>query len=169
MKKHLNLIFALCLLLLCSSFVTKKTSSKTEGKELHYIALVLDSASSAKLKDFAVTNMPWQKDDYKMYCHHMTLGHYTNTTMTEELYLWAKAHEGKRYTLSVTDFGHSDKAFAVKVKCKKVKSKNAIKHVTMATHTSANGAQVDSNYILDWIPMSKPMKLTGVVTIYYKE
>ncbi|MCR4837006.1 MAG: DUF4251 domain-containing protein [Bacteroidaceae bacterium] len=135
-----------------------------EQRQLSYVALVLDELSSNTLKAFANNNMPW--NDNTVYCHHMTIAHHTN--ITPKLQRWAERHKGKSYTIQATEYGHSDKAFAVKVNNKKVPSINRMPHVTLATNNAAGGKAVESNYITAWQPLSSPITLTGTITFIYQ-
>lgn len=150
----------LTILLLCLAVF----SVSAQSRQVSYLALVLDSVSSERMKVFAQEHAPWP--DAELYCHHMTIAHHTN--LTPEIMQWVREHEGFQYAVETVDFGFSDKAFAVKVKSDQVPSVNAITHVTLATHTSAGGKAVDSNYITEWIPFPQRMLLTGRITIIYK-
>ncbi|GEM_PF-6438994 len=134
-------------------------------KEIDYIALVLDDASHSVIYHFAQRFCPWE-DEAKYYCHHMTIAHHTN--LTPEMKEWAEAHEGEKFTATATAIGHSDKAFALHITNTEVPSLNTIKHVTLATHPSADGHAVDSNFITDWHPLKYSLTLSGKVTIIYK-
>jgi len=101
-----------------------------------------------------------------MYCHHMTIAHYTN--ITPKLKHWAERHEGQAYTIQATDYGHSSQAFAVKVKPGKVPSANKVTHVTLATNNATNGEAVESNYITAWQRLANPITLNGTVAFVYE-
>ena len=138
--------------------------STIDVRQLSYIALVLDEASSNVLKAFAKHSMPW--DDATSYCHHMTIAHHTN--VTPKLMKWAQKHEGETFTLRATDYGYSDKAYAMKVNAGKVPSVNRLTHVTMATNNATQGKAVDSNNISTWTKLTTPITLTGTVQFIYK-
>ena len=135
-----------------------------DQRQLSYVALILDEPSSNTLKAFANDHMPWS--DNTMYCHHMTIAHYTN--ITPKLRHWAERHEGQAYTIQATDYGHSSQAFAVKVKPGKVPSANKVTHVTLATNNATNGEAVESNYITAWQRLANPITLNGTVAFVYE-
>lgn len=162
--RNLIIIFVL-LTASCATHSVQSVQQNDSYGNIDYIALVLDSVSSARLVQFAEAEMPWT--DSRMYCHHMTIAHHTN--MTPSILRWTYRHLGETHTIRATHYGHSDKAFAVKVKPNDVKSVNKLTHVTMATHPSAKGSAVDSNYILDWTLLPASMDLTGTITIIYKK
>lgn len=137
------------------------------AQSLSYAAVVLDSASQQKLKVWASERLPWAKDDSKLYCHHSTIAHHTN--ITPEVLQWCEEHAGEIYTLVCTEVGYSNLAFALRVECPEVPCVNAIRHVTLATHTSNGGQAVDSNNILYWQPLSHELTLSGKVSLIYKE
>ena len=138
--------------------------SNIDQRQLLYVGLVLDEASVNTLKAFAKHSMPWS--DAKLFCHHMTIAHYTN--ITRKLRRWAEKHEGQTFTITATDYGHSDKAFAVKVDPKKVPSINALTHVTLATNNATNGKDYESNQITQWQPFPTPIQLTGTIEFIYR-
>ena len=133
-------------------------------RKLLYVGLVLDEASANTLQAYTKHNLPW--NDATTYCHHMTIAHYTN--ITPKLKRWAERHEGQTYTITATHYGHSDKAFAVKVESKKVPSINALTHVTLATNNATNGKDYESNQITQWQPMPIPIQLTGTIEFIYQ-
>jgi len=157
------LILSLCLPIQAFASHNLPDDSVAVERKVNYMALVLDSASSARLKDFALLHMPWE--DSKLYCHHMTIAHHTN--MTDSITAWVKDHESQTFTIEAVEYGWSEKAFAVKVKGGEVPSVNTLTHVTMATHPSANGQAVDSNYITQWCKLDETITLSGHVEIIW--
>lgn len=152
------------LLLLCSVFTFAQQSDTLRAeRKVNYMALVLDSLSTERLKSFALEKMPWS--DNKVYCHHMTIAHYTN--LTDSIASWVREHESQTFTIQAIEYGHSDKAFAVKVDPNGIPSANTLTHVTMATNNATGGKAVDSNYITSWTSLPSSITLTGKVEIIY--
>ena len=163
MKKTILLFAIVCLSTICLSSC-KREDEPSKADNMEYVALVLDSASHEALAQYASARIPWA-DEYKLYCHHMTIMHYKEPNDT--VLYWALNNDGHSYTITATKVGHSDKAFAVEVDRGDVRSANELAHITMATHPSADGVEYDSNFITEWEDLPQPMKLTGTVTFFY--
>lgn len=149
-------------------------ASASAQRQLHYIALELDSLSRDCVAAYARQHLPWA--DAEVIAHHMTLLHYTGLrclpddpeVATKDYVLnWALQHVGETFTLTATEVGQSERAFALRITDVDAPSLNRIKHITLATNP-AGGSAVDSNYITEWTPLAEPFILTGRVTIYYK-
>lgn len=160
------LLFFYCILL---------AATATAQRSIEYIALELDDASRQLVTEYAETHLPWA--DARVIAHHMTIVHHTGfraapdaIDLAERDYVlaWALAHEGQSFSLTATEVGHSDKAFALRITDVLAPSRNRIKHITLATNNATGGRAVDSNYITAWTPLDAPLVLTGKVTIYYK-
>lgn len=144
-------------------------------QRIHFIALELDSVSQQRVKAYAEAHLPWPNAN--VVAHHMTMLHHTNLRAeptdpdaADKDYVlgWAMAHEGETFTLTATQVGHSNRAFALRITDTPVPSRNRIKHITLATNPATGGSAVDSNYILAWNDLPEPFVLTGKLTIYYK-
>ena len=153
---------------------TAPLSIKAQG-EIEYVAVELDSASHAMLADYAGAHLPWP--DARIIAHHMTIIHHTGMrcspadsqrALKDYVLDWALSHEGETVELLATEVGASDKAFAMLITDTSVPSRNALKHITLATHTAAGGKAVDSNFITLWSELPEPLKLRGKVTVFYK-
>ncbi|MDO4210893.1 MAG: hypothetical protein Q4D23_04135 [Bacteroidales bacterium] len=150
-------------------------ASSYAQRSIEYIALELDDASRQLVIEYAEAHLPWA--DARVIAHHMTIVHHTGfraapdaTDLAERDYVlaWALAHEGQSFSLTATEVGHSNKAFALRITDVLAPSRNRIKHITLATNNATGGRAVDSNYITHWEPLDAPLVLTGKVTIYYK-
>ena len=104
--------------------------------------------------------------DYKKYCHHMTIGHIND--IKPGTYEWIMEHEGETFDITVIGIGYSDKVCAMQVLCDAISDK-AIKHITVATNKSTHGKPNDSNKIENWFTLSEPIKVKGIVKIYYQD
>ena len=144
-------------------------------RSIEYIALELDEVSRQRVIEYAETHLPWT--DANIIAHHMTIVHHTGFRATPDaselaehdyVLAWALTHEGQSFSLTATEVGNSDKAFALRITDVAAPSRNRIKHVTLATNNASGGRAVDSNYITHWTPLDSPLVLTGKVTIYYK-
>lgn len=160
------LLLLLTLVLVASSYAQRS---------IEYIALELDDASRQLVTEYAEAHLPWA--DARVIAHHMTIVHHTGfraspdaPELAEHDYVlaWALAHEGQSFSLTATEAGHSNKAFALRITDVLAPSRNRIKHITLATNNATGGRAVDSNYITHWEPLDAPLVLTGKVTIYYK-
>lgn len=120
--------------------------------KIHYSAVVLTDTSRMILLETFDEDIPM---DWKKIAHHMTI------VFGEEV---PNKHDlGKEVELTVTEFGVSDMAIAVKVIG--YPSKNAIPHVTLAVNPDG-GKPVMSNQITDWYTV-EPLKIFGVVSEIY--
>jgi len=133
-------------------------------KEILYIALELDKDSKDTLLDLATDLVNGVNFTPTFYCHHSTLCFWTD--LTEELLEFAQEHIGEEFDIWAYMIGYNDKAVAVGVDyvCP---CANKIKHITLMTNAKTNGKPKDSNYITKWNRIN-PIKLKGVLTIYYK-
>lgn len=144
-------------------------------QSIEYIALELNDASRQRVIAYAEAHLPWA--DAHVIAHHMTIVHHTGfradpdaPDLPEHDYIlnWALAHRDETFTLTATAAGHSDRAFALRITETEAPSRNRIKHITLATNPATGGRAVDSNDILDWVPLDVPLVLTGKVTVYEK-
>lgn len=117
--------------------------------DILYSAVVLDDISRALLLQTFDEDVPM---DWKKIAHHMTISIGEGVPDKEDL--------GKKVELTVTEFGTSDMAIAVKVSG--YLSKNPIPHITLAVNPDG-GKPVMSNQIIDWFSV-EPLKIFGVVS-----
>lgn len=152
------------------------SASAFAQKGINYICLELDSVSHAIAADYAEKNLPWP--DAQAIAHHMTILHHTGLRCAPDdpelaakdyVLAWAKEHEGEDLLLTVTEVGHSDKAFALRVTDVAAPSRNRIKHITLATNRATGGKAVDSNYITHWETLEKPLTLKAKVVFFYTQ
>lgn len=145
-------------------------------QSIEYIALELDDASRQRVTTYAETHLPWA--DARIIAHHMTIVHHTGFRSAPDapdladrdyILAWALAHRDETFTLTATDVGHTERAFALRITETDAPSRNRIKHITLATNPATGGRAVDSNDILDWTPLDEPLVLSGRVTVYYKQ
>lgn len=129
-----------------------------------YLAVVLDKKSSEALE----SHMPdwyYTRDQWKTYCHHMTICMGSNS---KGKYNW---EVGEKVSLLVVSIGFDHRVCAAMVRLPEGKRiKNKIPHVTMAVNTKNGGKPVMSNRIREWAgPVrdanNKDLMITGVVTL----
>lgn len=135
-----------------------------ETKKWIYFGIFLDNESVQKLtkltyKVFDKLGIN-ENNDWKIFCHHMTIGFNNNSDEIKHLYNYYKPYFNNDIDLVATHIGISDDAIAVKIDYKE-KIANKIPHITLAT--PFNGKPVNSNYITKWISLSKPIKLKGIL------
>lgn len=144
-------------------------------RDIHYIAIELDAPSQQRVAQYAEANLPWS--DARIIAHHMTILHYTGLRCSPDdpelaakdyILNWALAHEGETFSLTASQVGHSNRAFALRITETPVPSRNRIKHITLATNNATGGSAVDSNYITSWSDLPEPLTLSGKLTIFYK-
>lgn len=119
--------------------------------KIAYSAVVLDERSRQRLLKNFKDLIP---EDWEIIAHHMTINMGEIDPQYEE-YL------GLPLPLKVESFGIDDKAAAVEVSG--FPSKNQIPHVTLAVNRKEGGKPVMSNYIDDWYPIKRPIRLVGKV------
>lgn len=127
-----------------------------------YIGIFLDKETTEQLK--VLTGKVLDKD-WKLYCHHMTIAFNDGSDKALSLYNIYKEYFGAKTEIMATHIGVSKDAIAVKVDFKGQTS-NKTPHVTLAT--PIDGKPVNSNYITNWSPLIKPIKLTGIFSSFNK-
>lgn len=147
------------------SELTGYIKESIERSKLEYIGVTLNDESKKLLEELFNKYNPWKDQNIKIICHHMTVAHKTN--INDDLYKWSLVNTNKEYNLTVTHYGWSNKAFAVKVETN-VPSANENKHVTCAINIDKKGKPVDSNYINNWKKIDDNIILTGFVKPNYK-
>lgn len=115
-----------------------------------YSAIVLDSKSREKLKNYFTSN----PDGWEFIGHHSTI---KMGALPAEL----KSMIGKTVTLKAVAYGSNDKAIAVKVSGNSW-TMNKIPHITLYVNRKGGGKPVDSNSITEWYPIPT-MTLTGKI------
>lgn len=150
-------------------------SEEVPQRQIHYVAIELDSISRQMLQEYTVSHLPWTEAE--VIAHHMTILHYTGLRANPEDPLvaqkdfvldWAMKHEGETITMTATEVGYSKRAFALRITDTPAPSRNRIKHITLAICSANGGSAVDSNYITQWNELPEPITLHGKVTFYYK-
>lgn len=126
-----------------------------------YTAVVLTEESKQTLIERQVRNVLSNSPGWVVKCHHMTCD------MKPAAKSIAADFIGQEVELEVVKYGImllGDQCeagiAAVEVKCV-VPSKNQIKHITLYHHESTK--PVKSNEITEWVPISEPYTLRGVV------
>lgn len=130
-------------------------NESTERPRFIYTALKLDEVSNAKLKHELMDEIP---EGWKLFCHHMTinLGDASQGPAADLV--------GETMKLRAVQLGKDDKVMAVRV-VTDCPSSNNIKHVTVAVNFAGGGKPKDSNDLTNWVNLSSPIELTGVVTV----
>lgn len=116
-----------------------------------YSGVLLDEQSHKRLVDLYKKYIP---DSWNIYAHHMTINPFG--LVSDDLV-------GKTVNLTVTHFGKSDKAIAVKVDGFEGKTNNAFPHITIAVNLIGGGKPKDSNLITDWTEQTSKTQLTGTI------
>lgn len=127
-----------------------------------YCGVFLDKESKSRLEKIATKLVD---NDWKLYCHHMTIAFNNGSEKSIELYEFYKNYFGARTEIIATHIGISDDAVAVKVQFNG-DTLNKTPHVTLAT--PINGKPVNSNYITNWKPLKTPIKLMGFFSEFKK-
>lgn len=129
----------------------KRINILMENK-VRYSGVVLTDASRMILLQTFDGYIPME---WKKIAHHMTISFGEGVPDKHDI--------GKEIELTVTEFGVSDMAIAVKVSG--YPSKNSIPHITLAVNPDG-GKPVMSNQITDWFYVD-PLKIFGVVSEVY--
>jgi hypothetical protein len=120
--------------------------------KVSYTAIVLNGRS----KDLLISTFSHLKPkSWQWLVDHMTIcmGSITDFGIRSQI--------GQTKILSVTAFGGTDKAIAVKVAGYYSEKENP--HITLAINTTENGRPKDSDTITDWEAYDGDLRLTGVV------
>ncbi len=119
--------------------------------KIRYSAVVLDEKSHNEIVNRFKTIIP---TGWEIIAHHMTI----NLGELDEKY---KKYLNKSVKLIAHDIGIDDMAVAVGVSG--FFSKNKKPHITLAVNRKNGGKPVMSNYINDWMPLTNPIELIGIV------
>ena len=129
-----------------------------EDRKFQYIGLFLTEESQNKLKEKFSDIIPL---DAKMFLHHCTLLHVSNMEHAKankviDAYIKALKADNITETIKIIEVGSSERAMAFKCVLN-APCCNNIPHITICT---ANGGKpVESNYIENWLPLDKPIKI----------
>jgi hypothetical protein len=91
--------------------------------------------------------------NWKVFAHHMTINPFGKTDIAVD----------ETVILKVTEFGMSDRAFAVKVKGYSGKTNNSFPHVTIYVNAEAGAKPKESNDIENWASEKRNIVLRGIV------
>lgn len=127
-----------------------------------YFGVFLDNESKNHLLD--ITN-DVVSDNWKTYCHHMTIAFNDGSDKALSLYNVYKEYFGANTVIVATHIGVSKDAIALKIDFKGLTA-NKVPHVTLAT--PVGGKPVNSNYITNWQPLDKPVILRGQFDVFKK-
>lgn len=127
-----------------------------------YFGVFLDEESKNKLYKTMEPKIP---EDWKIFCHHMTIAFNNKTESAENLYNKYKQFFGEKINITATHFGRTMEAMAVNVDFDG-ETLNKYPHVTVAT--SEIGKPVESNFITVWKTLESPIQLTGILNAFYK-
>lgn len=120
--------------------------------KIAYSAVVLDDKSHDLLVRTFQDVIP---EDYKIYCHHMTIN-------LGEIKPEYEKYLGATVQLKVKSVGIGDKVIAVGVEG--FPTVNKIPHITVAVDVNNGGKPVMSNNITNWKPIQFGFELSGKVT-----
>jgi hypothetical protein len=126
-----------------------------ESRNISYSALVLDNESHNILINSPEINR-YLTDEFQIIAHHMTIkmGSLMGTEYQNRI--------GETETIYASHVGINTKGNVVAVKVNGT-SYNKTPHVTIGVNRNAGGKPVMSNEIVDWVPLSRPIKLMGIV------
>lgn len=127
-----------------------------------YFGVFLDNESKNILYNHVKEYIP---QDWKIFCHHMTIAFNNKTERAQELYNNYSKYFGQEIKLEITHIGISNDAIAVKVNYMN-DIQNKIPHITVAI--PQNGKPVNSNYIENWKPLNKTFILNGIINVFTK-
>ncbi len=130
-------------------------NESTDRPRFIYTALKLDEESHNRLKTILASEIP---EGWKIFCHHMTIN------LGDASVGPAAEFVGKTMTLRAVKLGKDEKVMAVRVESD-CPSSNSIKHVTVAVNFAGGGKPKDSNDLKNWVPLERPIELSGVVTV----
>ena len=131
-------------------------------KKWIYIGIFLNKESRNKLKELANKIV---LDNWKLYCHHMTIAFNDGSKEANEAYNFYKNFFGAQTYVIATHIGISNDAIAVKVETDET-TLNKIPHITLAT--PIDGKAVNSNYITRWYKLNDPINLRGSFSEFKK-
>lgn len=117
-----------------------------------FTSLVINDSSRLKLIQETSKFIP---DGWKVIAHHMTINF--GKGLPENL----KSDLGEKKVITATEIGISEMAVAVRVEG--YHSDNKIPHITLAINPNG-GKPVMSNYITEWEPLERNVKLVGVIS-----
>lgn len=123
--------------------------------DVSYSGLVLDQPSVSRLLNNPEISQ-YIGPDWTVKAHHMTikLGGLRGTPHEERL--------GQTEQINATHVGMTNEKNVLAVAVDGA-SDNAIPHVTIAVNEGAGGESHHSNQITNWVPLSQPIPLNGVV------
>jgi hypothetical protein len=127
-----------------------------------YFGVFLDNESREKLKQLSKRVV---KNDWKLFCHHMTIAFNNGSSSVKEYYESFKNKFGSNVELIATHVGISDDAVCVKVECP-FQTQTSFPHITIAT--PQGGKPVNSNYITNFKKLKNPIKLNGILNEFVK-
>ena len=125
-----------------------------------YFGVFLDKNSVSLILNKIGKYIP---NDWKIYCHHMTIAFNNKTDKVEQLYQSYKERFGEKVNITITGIGMSNDALAVKVNFQG-QTMNNIPHITIAT--PLNGKPVNSNFITNWKTFKQPFIVTGILNVF---
>jgi hypothetical protein len=121
-------------------------------KNVRYSAVVLDSNAKFRLVERFKKYIP---ENFEIVAHHMTI----NMGKIDPEY---EKYLGMSVQLTVEDIAIDDKVVAVGVSG--FGTKNTKAHITLAVNTLGGGKPKDSNNLMNWQKLRRPLIITGKVT-----
>ena len=136
----------------------ENTIKQIEDRKFQYIGLFLTEDSQNNLKEKFSDIIPLEA---KMYLHHCTLLHvsnmkHPNADKVIETFIKALKSSNTTETIQIIEVGSSERAMAFKCVLN-TPCCNNIPHITICTFNG--GKPVESNYIKNWLPLDKPIKV----------
>ena len=120
-----------------------------------YTAVVLDSKSQSKVKEWFAANFP-KLQDWKVIAHHMTI------TLGEAPDSFKK-RLGKKVEIRAFAYGFSDRAFALRVDAMDAMDPDRLPHITVAVNEKEGAKPAESNEIKKWVKLKRDIYLSGFV------
>ena len=151
---------------LFTHYLNESNTSDQHSPQWVYLGVFLDEESKKRLKDLAEDLDIIPDNSWKLYCHHMTLAYNDKSQKAENMFSIYDSSLGADVSMETREIGISDKAIAVKIKWGHA-TLNKVSHITIAV--SPEGKPVDSNNIINWKQLDKPIALTGQIGYFGKD
>lgn len=125
-----------------------------------YYGIFFDKNTQKQLLEFA-KNYVGIPDDWKIFCHHMTI--IFNDKSTEKQHMAKKLDEylGSKHIITIDGIGVSDRAIALGVR---FITQNERSHITIATAPDAK--PVESNNITNWYKIDEEFSVEGTLDVF---
>ena len=134
-------------------------------KDIYFGVFVHDEYSKLAILKLLQDNNVRIPKGWKKYIHHMTIAFNNGSPQFDILYNMYKDSFGESVKLEIDGIGVSEDAIAVRVNWK-YPIANKIPHITVAT--PPDGKPVNSNKIIGWEGLKKPITIYGKIGHFAK-